>query len=76
MLRTHGACIITDFFAPAVNGTKGPLFTCSKTQAQYIMKRDTEREEIFNGVKKLAKSAAYKTYLTGSVPRALKKDGP
>ena len=75
MLRTHGACIISDFFTPAVAGGKEPLFTCSKTQASYIMKRDTERAEVFNGVKKMAKSAAYKTYLTGNVSKMLKKDG-
>ena len=76
MLRTHGACIISDFFTPGVNGSKEPLFTCSKTQATYITKRDTERAEVFNGVKKLAKSAAYKTYHTGTVQKAFKKDGP
>ena len=75
MLRTHGACIISDFFTPAVAGGKEPLFTCSKTQASYIMKRDTERAEVFNGVKKMAKSAVYKTYLTGNVSKLLKKDG-
>ena len=75
-MRTHGACIISDFFTPAVNGGKEPLFTCTKSQAAYILKRDTEREEIFNGVKKLAKSAAYKTYLTGTVRQQLKKNGP
>ncbi len=74
MLRTHGACIITDFFSPGVEGEGEPLFMCSKTQATYILKWDTP--EIFNGVKKLAKSAAYKTYLTGTVRQQLKKNGP
>jgi hypothetical protein len=68
--------IITDFFDNAIEKNDGPLFTCDKRQATYILKRDTEREEVFNGVKKLAKTTGYKTYLTGNVKNKLQKHGP
>ena len=76
MLRTHGACIITDFFDNGSEKNDEPLFTCDKRQATYILKKDTQREEVFNGVKKLAKSSGYKTYLTGNVKSKLQKHGP
>jgi hypothetical protein len=75
-MRVHGACIIEDFFADREDDAEGPLFTCDKRQATYILKRDVERAEVFNGVKKKAKTAGYKTYLTGTVKKQLQKNGP
>ena len=71
-MRIHGACIIEDFFADGEDNAEGPLFTCDKRQATYILKRDVERAEVFNG----AKTAGYKTYLTGTVKKQLQKNGP
>jgi hypothetical protein len=76
LLRTHGACIVTDFFANNSDAHDEPLFTCDERQATYILKRETEREEVFNGVKKFAKSTGYKTFLTGTVKQKLQKNGP
>jgi hypothetical protein len=75
-MRVHGACIIKDFFSTGHDAAEEPLFTCDKRQATYILKRDVERAEVFNGVKKMSKTAGYKTYLTGTVKKQLQKNGP
>jgi hypothetical protein len=72
-MQTHGACIIEDFFAETVDIENAPLFICDKTQAQYILKPSTLREEVFNGVKKMSKTAVYKTHMTGKVGKKLDK---
>jgi hypothetical protein len=59
-MQTHGACIIEDFFAEAVDKENAPLFSCDKSQAQYILKANTLREEVFNGVKKCPRLRATK----------------
>ena len=76
VMRVHGACIIKDFFSTGHDAAEEPLFTCDKRQATYILKRDVERAEVFNGVKKMSKTAGYKTYLTGTVKKQLQKNGP
>ena len=75
-MGVHGACIVKDFFTTSTAYDKGPLFTCDKRQATYIMKERTPRAEVFNGVIKKTKSAVYKTHLTGTVTKKLRKNGP
>jgi hypothetical protein len=75
-MRVHGACIISNFFTPSDDDDDKPLFTCDKRQAGYILKTNTPREEVFNGVKKMSKTSVYKTYLTGTVSGRLRKGCP
>jgi hypothetical protein len=76
IMGVHGVCIVKDFFTTSTDYDDGPLFTCDKRQATYIMKERTPHAEVFNGVIKKSKSSVYKTHLTGTVTKKLQKNGP
>ncbi len=61
LLETHGVCIIVDFITDYTKVNKmqkqrqdKPLFTCSTKQAEYILRKKTERVEAFNGVRMMS----------------------
>ena len=84
VLEEHGVCIIEDFFSDDKNVTKNqqdtknkPLFTCSTKQAEYILRKKTEREEAFNGVRMMSQSSGFKAHVAGKTSRKnFSPDGP